>query len=123
MKKKIIEVKEEMKYKEFIKIFDANFESNVAKRKAETPVFSKLFDDFIEEYKITEYIEVIEKVRKEMLEEILKGVKNDEKELLEYIEFYNKVIEEDKTQQAIIYGYLLGSELRRECLRQYPKKQ
>ena len=121
-KQEILQKQEESAYKRYVESFDKEFETSVLKRKKETPVFYKIFNEFLDNYKPTEFLTKTSEIKEYVKKEKLKTFTQEQIKILEDLDFYSQIINDDRVQQALIYGYLIGSELKRESIKQYPNK-
>lgn len=124
--KKLDDIEELKKanYKKYLEGFDEEFETHTKIRTEETPLLMALFNEFVEHiYKPSNMYWVAAKTKNMIKEDLLKTLNDEQKDMLEQIQFCEDRILDDMTEQAFIYGYAISVELREESINQYSSKK
>ena len=124
--KKLDDIEELKKanYKDYLKSFDEEFETHTKIRTEETPLLMQLFNEFIQNiYKPSNMYWVAAKTKNIIKEDLLKTMNDEQKDMLEQLQFCEDRILDDLTEQAFIYGYAISIELKEEAVSQYSSKK
>ena len=124
--KKLDDIEELKKanYKDYLKNFDEEFETHNKIRTQETPLLMQLFNEFVQhDYKPSNMYWVAAKTKNKIKEDLIKTLNDEQKDLLEQLQFCEDRILDDMTEQAYIYGYAISVQLREEAISQYPSKK
>lgn len=124
--KKLDDIEELKKanYKNYLEGFDEQFETHTKIRTEETPLLMELFNEFLQHiYKPSNMYWVAAKTKNKIKEDLLKTLNDEQKHMLEQIEFCEDRILDDMTEQAYIFGYATSIQLREEATKQYPSKK
>lgn len=120
MKEKL---KKEDIYEKYLENFDQEFQTHIKEKIKEFPLLVKLLDTFIQEiYKPSNIYKIALKNKSKIKQELYKTMNKKQISLLEKVEFFNNVMNDDLIEQAFIYGYAMASEFREEAISKYNKK-
>lgn len=110
----------EENYKNYLVGFDEEFKTHVVQRIKETPLLLSMFKNFFQEIYRPSRIYKLAIKTKNIINEELKKITNDEqKSLLKQFQYCEDRILEDMIEQAFIYGYATAVELREEAIEHY----
>lgn len=119
-----IEELKKANYKNYLEGFDEEFETHTKNRIEETPLLKEMFNEFVQQiYRPSNMYWVAIKTKGIIKEDLLKTLNDEQKNMLEQLQFCEDKILEDMTEQAYIYGYATAVELRDEAVKQYSSKK
>lgn len=110
-------VKEEMekRFKNYIKEFEEEFETNSQERLKQAPLLIRIYRDIMEPIyapskRYNKAIQTIDKIDKELDETLT----DEQKNLLSQKRYCENIITDDLIEQTFIYGYSMCDELKKE---------
>lgn len=115
---KIINMKR--KFKEYLKIFDNEFDTNSRELSKDVPFLMALFQDFIQN--IIQLTNTTKKVHADLVrtsDELRNTLEPYQIDLLEKMQDYDSEIQDNREIQAFVYGYVTAIHLKAESRRQY----
>ena len=119
-----IEQLKKANYKNYLEGFDEEFETHTQERMKETPLLLALFAEFMQEvYRPSKMYWLAAKTKSIINNELVKGLNDEQKDLLEQWQFCEDRMSDDIIEQAFIYGYATATTLREEAIKQYPSKR
>ena len=96
-------------------------ETREKKRIRQTPVIMSLYKEHFQSVEPTKYQQMASQLRGKIAEELRNTLDNDQRELLAQWEEYEDICIEEKVQQAYVFGFVTGSTIKDETMREYKK--
>lgn len=113
-------INKKCKFKEYLKIFDNEFDTNSRELSKDVPLLIALFQDFIQN--IIQLTNTTKKVHNDLVrtsDELRTTLEPYQIALLEKLQDYDCEIQNDREQQAFVYGYVTAIHLKAESRKQY----
>ena len=113
-------INKKCKFKEYLKIFDNEFDTNSRELSKDVPFLIALFQDFIQN--IIQLTNTTKKVHADLVrtsDELRNTLEPYQIDLLEKMQDYDSEIQDDRERQAFVYGYVTAIHLKDESRKQY----
>ena len=119
---KLIGYKTKDKWNEILTEWDKIVETREQKRIKQTPVIMSLYKEHFQNVvEPTKYQQVASQLRGKIAEELRNTLDNEQRKLLEQWEEYEDMVIENKVQEAYVFGFVTGSTIKDETMREYKK--
>ena len=119
---KLLGYKTKDKLNEILSEWEKICDARELKRIRQTPVIMSLYKEHFQNMvEPTKYQQMVAQLRGRIAEELRNTLDNHQRKLLEQWEEYEDICIEEKVQQAYVFGFVTGSTIRSESMREYKK--
>ena len=119
---KLLGYKTKYKWNEILTEWDKIVETREKKRIRQTPMIMSLYKEHFQSVvEPSKYQQMASQLRGKIAEELRNTLDNDQRELLAQWEEYEDMVIENKIQEAYVYGFITGSTIRTESIREYKR--
>lgn len=119
---KLLGYKTKDKLNEILSEWEKICDARERKRIRQTPVIMSLYKEHFQSVvEPTKYQQMASQLRAKISEELRNTLDNYQRNLLEQWEEYEDMVIENKIQEAYVYGFITGSTIRSETMKEYKR--
>ena len=118
------DLKEENLYSGYLEGWDTEYGIQMQNRIKEAPILISILEDMNTEiHRPSKLYKIASTIRERIEEDLISGMNEKSKKLLEQLKYCDEVILFDATRDAFIYGYAISNEMKEETENYFSKKE